>query len=148
MITHSICLFCLWHFYVVITWKMSNKLQGFFLRGRILNSASAHECAQMKCSHTDDFIKIHNCAKNLLWKFMRWSIYVPHQRWGDILVYLRNPGVGVAVSIHHISWITGWNFTILAWIYFWVKPKGWLSFCNFDPIFKVTGGLRLLILLR
>ena len=49
---------------------------------------------------------------------------------------------------HHIFWISGWNFTILSWIHHWDKPKGWLGFGDLDPIFKVTGGLRLFILLR
>ena len=51
-------------------------------------------------------------------------------------------------GIHHISWISWWNFTRLAWIHHWDKPKSWLSFGDSDPIFKVTGGLRLLNFLR
>ena len=45
--------------------------------------------------------------------------------------------------IHHISWINGWDSTKFAWAHHWNKPKSWLSFGDFDPIFKVTGGLRL-----
>lgn len=60
----------------------------------------------------------------------------------------RGVGVGVTVCIYHISWINWWKFFKLAWIYQWDKPKGWISFCDFDHIFKATGNLRLLNLLR
>ena len=78
-------------------------------------------------------------------------IYVPPPNVrGATLVSVRIPGVGVSVTvcIHHISWINGWNFTRLAWIQHWDKSKSWLSFGDSDPIFKVTGGLRLLNVLR
>ena len=38
------------------------------------------------------------------------------------------------VCIHHISWISRWNFTKLAWQQHWDKPKCWLGFGAFEPI--------------
>ena len=69
---------------------------------------------------------------------------------GDIFVSVRILGIGVVwqFGIHHISWINLWNFTRLAWVHHWDKLKSWFSFGDSDPIFKVTGGLRLLNFLR
>ena len=69
---------------------------------------------------------------------------------GNILVSVWIPGVGVGMtSLYPLYFfISGWNFTRLAWIHHWDKPKSWLSFGDSGPTFKVTGGLRLLNFLR
>ena len=46
--------------------------------------------------------------------------------------------------LHPISWRNGWLLTKLAQLYCWDMKKNWLDFGDFDPIFKVTQGLRLL----
>ena len=46
--------------------------------------------------------------------------------------------------LHPISWMKGWIFTKLVHLYCWDMEKNWLDFGDLDPIFKVTGGLRLL----
>ena len=46
--------------------------------------------------------------------------------------------------LHPISWMNGWIFTKLVQLYCWDRDKNWLDFGDIDPIFNVTGGLRLL----
>ena len=46
--------------------------------------------------------------------------------------------------LHPISWMNGLIFTKLVHLYCWDMEKNWLDFDDLDPIFKVTGGLRLL----
>ena len=45
--------------------------------------------------------------------------------------------------LHPISWMNGWIFTKLVHLCCWDMEKNWLDFGDLDPIFKVTGGLRL-----
>ena len=45
---------------------------------------------------------------------------------------------------HPVSWMNGWIFTKPVRLYCWDMEKNWLDFGDLDPIFKVTGGLRLL----
>ena len=52
-------------------------------------------------------------------------------------------------SLYPPYFLNQWeNFTKLAWIYHREKPKSWLSFGDFDSIFKVTEGFRPLNFLR
>ena len=65
------------------------------------------------------------------------------------IVFSADPvGVGVVVGIafcpHSISLLNGHILAKLTQIYHWEGEKCWLDFGDFDPIFKVTGGLRLL----
>ena len=46
--------------------------------------------------------------------------------------------------LHPISWMNGWIFAELEHLYCCDMEKNWLDFDDLDPIFKVTGGLRLL----
>ena len=46
--------------------------------------------------------------------------------------------------LHPISWMNWWIFTKLVHLYCWDIEKNCLDFGDLDPIFKVTGGLRLL----
>ena len=46
--------------------------------------------------------------------------------------------------LHPISWMNGWIFTKLVHLYCCDMEKNRLDFGDFEPIFKVTGGLRLL----
>ena len=46
--------------------------------------------------------------------------------------------------LHPVSWVNGWIFTKLVHLYCWEMEKNWLDFGSLDPIFKVTGRLRLL----
>ena len=47
--------------------------------------------------------------------------------------------------LHPISWRNVWILTKLAQVYCCDMEKNWFDFGDLDPIFKVTGGLRLLI---
>ena len=53
-------------------------------------------------------------------------------------------GVGVASRPHSISLLNGHILVKLTQIYHWEGEKCWLDFGVLDPIFRVTGGLRLL----
>ena len=46
--------------------------------------------------------------------------------------------------LHPISWMNEWILTKLVNLYCCNMEKSWLDFGDLDPIFKVTGGLRLL----
>ena len=46
--------------------------------------------------------------------------------------------------LHPISRMNGWILIKLVHLYCWDRDKNWLDFGDFDPIFKVTRGLRLL----
>ena len=46
--------------------------------------------------------------------------------------------------LHPISWMNGLIFTKLVHLYCWDMEKNWLDFSELDPIFMVTGELRLL----
>ena len=46
--------------------------------------------------------------------------------------------------LHPITWRNGWILTKLVHLYCCYMEKNWLDFGDLDPIFKVTGGLRLL----
>ena len=46
--------------------------------------------------------------------------------------------------LHPISGMNGRIFTKHVHLYCWDMEKNWLDFGDLDPIFKVTGGLRLL----
>ena len=46
--------------------------------------------------------------------------------------------------LHPISRMKGWSLTKLVHLYCFDMEKNWLDFCDLDPIFKVTQGLRLL----
>ena len=46
--------------------------------------------------------------------------------------------------LHPISWRNGWILTKLVHLYCCDIEKNWVDFGGFDPIIKVTGGLRLL----
>ena len=50
--------------------------------------------------------------------------------------------------IGHSLYISGSNLTKLALIHHWDKAKKLIRFGDFDPIFKVTGGLGLLNCVR
>ena len=76
----------------------------------------------------------------------------PHQGCGGggHIVFSADPvgggGVGVRVAScpHTISLLNGHILAKLTQIYHWEGDKCWLDFGDLDPIFKVTGGLRLL----
>ena len=64
---------------------------------------------------------------------------------GGHIVFSADPvGVGVASSPHSISLLNRHNLAKLTQIYHWEGKKRCLDFGDLDPIFKVTGGLRLL----
>ena len=64
--------------------------------------------------------------------------------WGHIVFSVDPVGVGVATCLHSVSLLNGKILAKLTQIYHWEGEKCWLDFGDFDPIFKVTGGLRLL----
>ena len=66
----------------------------------------------------------------------------PHHGWGHI-VFSADP-VSVATCLHSISLLNGQILAKLTQIYHLEGEKCWLDFEDLDPIFKVTGGLRLL----
>ena len=76
--------------------------------------------------------------------------YVPPPTMGEgHTVFSADPvgvsGVGGGASCpHSISLLNGHILAKLTQIYHWVGEKCWLDFGDLDPIFKVTGGLRLL----
>ena len=66
---------------------------------------------------------------------------------GEHIVFSADPvgvGGGVASCPHSISLLNGQILAKLTQIYHWEGEKCWLDFDDLDPIFKVTGGLRLL----
>ena len=71
--------------------------------------------------------------------------YVP-QPWGAHVAFSVDPGGGgsVATCLQSISLLNGQILAKLTQIYHWEGEKCWLDFGDLDPIFKVTGGLRLL----
>ena len=72
--------------------------------------------------------------------------YVPPP-WGGVggghIVFSADP-VGIASCPHSISLLNGRILAKLTLIYHWEEEKCWLDFGDLDPIFKVTGGLRLM----
>ena len=74
--------------------------------------------------------------------------YVPPP-WGGHIVFSADPvgggvGVGIASCPHSVSLLNGHILAKLTQIYHWEGEKCGLDFGDLDPIFKGTGGLRLL----
>ena len=64
---------------------------------------------------------------------------------GGHIVFSADPvGVGIASCPHSIYLLNRHILAKLTQIYHWEGKKCWLDFGDLDPIFKVTGGLRLL----
>ena len=63
---------------------------------------------------------------------------------GHIVFSVDLVGLGIATCLHSISLLNGQILAKLTLIYLWEGEKCSLDFGDLDPIFKVTGGLRLL----
>ena len=69
----------------------------------------------------------------------------PHHVGGAHIVFSADPvGGGVASCPHSISLLNGHILAKFTQLYHWEGKKCCLDFGDLDPIFKVTGGLRLL----